>query len=305
MKITHGIEYAAVRLLALPLQLLPHQSAVTLGARIGRAANNIWISRHRVIIRNLEIAFGDSLSEAEREELARDIFANLGRTVAEICRFPKLTREDILNMVTSEGIESFQEVLDYGKGAILVGSHFGNWELAGAYINALGFPVDFLIRGQHNRLVDNYLTGLRIGPGIRVLHSDRGGMKDIIRALHNNRQVAIVSDQHAGSNGILIKFFGQLVSVPRAPATLAVKLGCPIISGYIRRNPDNTHLCVFQKPLYPDPQTEPNADILRLTKVYTGRFEDMIRSHPDQWLWTHRRFKPLPGTEQREGVYVE
>jgi Kdo2-lipid IVA lauroyltransferase/acyltransferase len=305
MKIIHGIEYAGVRLLALPLQLLPHQAAVSLGARLGRAANNVWISRHQVVIKNLEIAFGDSLTAVRREELARDIFANLGRTLAELCRFPKLTRENILSMVTAEGTESFQEALDYGKGAILVGSHFGNWELGGAYINALGFPVDFLIRGQHNRLVDDYLTNLRKGCGVGVIHSDRGGMKDVVRALKNNRQVAIVSDQHAGSNGILIKFFGQLVSVPRAPATLAVKFGCPLISGHTLRNPDNTHHCIFHKPLYPNPETEPNAEILRLTKAYTGRFEDMIRSHPDHWLWTHRRFKPLPGTEQQEGIYVE
>jgi Kdo2-lipid IVA lauroyltransferase/acyltransferase len=305
MKITHGIEYVAVRLLTLPLQLLPHKTAVSLGGRIGRAANNLWISRHRVVIKNLEIAFGDSLSEAQRDELARDIFGNLGKTMAEICRFHKLTREDILKMVTAEGLESFQEVMDYGKGAILVGSHFGNWELAGAYINAKGYPVDFMIRGQHNRLVDDYLTGLRQSGGVSVIHTDRGGMKDVIRALHKNRQVAMVSDQHAGSNGILIKFFGQLVSVPRAPATLAVKLGCPIISGNIIRNPDGTHLCRFFKPIYPDPDNEPGAEILRLTKVYTGWFEEMIRARPDQWLWTHRRFKPLPGMEQQEGVYVE
>ena len=304
MKINHGIEYAALRVLAAVFPALPHRTAVGLGGRIGRAINNIWSLRHKVIVRNLEIAFGDSLTAVQREELSREIFENIGKTLAEVCRAPKLTRERILELVTSEGEETFQEALDYGKGAVLVGSHFGNWELMGAYVSARGFPIDFLVRGQHNRYVDDYLTYLRQCFQVRVIHSERG-MKEVIRALKENRQVAIVSDQHAGSQGIIVRFFGQLVSVPRAPATLAVRTGAPIITGFMVRKPDGTHRCMFQKPFYPDPANDEKDEILRLTRMFTSRIEDAIRAHPALWLWTHRRFKYRPSEEQNEGAYVE
>ena len=304
MKISHGIEYLLVRFTALIFRLLPHKMAVGLGGRLGRAVNNLWTARHRVIVKNLEIAFGDQMTPADREELSREVFGNIGKTMAEVSLAPGLDKDKIMRLVDSEGEETFQEALDYGKGALLTGSHFGNWELMGAYINALGFPVDFLVRSQHNPYVDRYLSYLRSCLGVRVIHSDRG-MTEILRALKENRQVAIVSDQHAGSQGIIVKFFGRPVSVPRAPAALSVKTGAPIITGYIVRNPDHTHHCVFHKPVYPRPDADPKEEILRLTRLFTGRIEEAIRMRPDHWLWTHRRFKYLPPGEQIEGMYVE
>jgi len=304
MKISHGIEYAAVRVLAGLFRTLPHRKAVALGELLGRAADVVWTARHRVILKNLEIAFGDSLSENQRRDLAREVFGNLGKTMAEVSRFPKINRDLILGLVESEGEDAFREALDYGRGAILAGSHFGNWELSGAYVNALGYPVDFVVRGQHNPLVDRYLTYLRQCLNVRVIHSERG-MREVIRALRQNRQVAIVSDQHAGSGGILVEFFGRLVSVPRAPATLAVRTGAPIITGCIYRRPDDRHYCVFQKPEYPRTDADEKEEIFRLTKLFTSRIEAVIRSRPDLWLWTHRRFKPVGGAKPTEGSYVE
>lgn len=306
MKISHGIEYLLVRCLAFVFQILPRRAAINLGGKLGRATGNLWKSRHDVIINNLKIAFGDELDDQKREELARGVFTNIGMTFSEVSRFSGMSKQELLEIVENEGGEVFQEALDYGRGAILTGSHFGNWELVGAYINALGYPVDFLVRGQHNKLVDSFLTRLRKSVGINDIHSDSsGGMKEVIRALKDNRQVAIVSDQHAGSGGILIKFFGQLVSVPRAPATLAVKMGCPIISGYILRRPDYKFFCRFGPAFYPDPEAATEDEILRLTKLYTTGFEKVIREHPDHWLWTHRRFKKIAGVSEAEGNYVD
>jgi len=297
MKMSHGAEYLAARVAAGLFQILPHRTAVAWGGRLGRLVGRLWSVRRRVVLRNLEVAFGETLTDRQRRRLTDDIFANLGCTLAEISRFPRLTRESILHLVTSEGEESFQEVLDYGRGAVLVGSHFGNWELVGAYIKARGYPVDFLVRAQHNPYFDRYLTYLRQSCGIGVIHSEQG-MTEVLRALKQNRQIAIIADQHAGAGGIVTTFFGRPVSVPRAPATLAVKLGVPMMTGYILRNPDHTHHCRFEPPIYPDPQADPENEIVRLTTIFTQRMEAAIRLRPDLWLWTHRRFKQVAGTEQ-------
>ena len=304
MKITHGIEYLLIRFLAFLFCLLPRTAAIKLGERLGRATGNLWKSRYKVVLDNLKIAFGESMSAVDREQLAGEVFGNIGKIMAEVCRFTITSDDQILDMVTSEGTESLKEMLEYGKGGILLGSHFGNWELVGAYIKALGYPIDFMIRGQHNPYVDNYLTFLRASRGVEVIHSERG-MKDVIRALKNNHQVAIVADQHAGSHGIIIEFFGRAVSVPRAPATLSVRTGAPMMIGHIYRQPDNRHHCIFDAPVYPDPKADPEEEILRLTKLFTGRFEQEIRKQPNLWLWTHRRFKPLPDAEPKENMHVE
>jgi KDO2-lipid IV(A) lauroyltransferase len=95
-----------------------------------------------------------------------------------------------------------------------------------------------------------------------------------------------------------------LVSVPRAPATLAVRFGAPLVTGYILRLPNNRHHCRFDPPLYPDSDADPDQEIKRLTKIYTERIEAAIRTRPDHWLWTHRRFKPLPQDKLDEGAYI-
>ncbi|MCK5127437.1 MAG: lysophospholipid acyltransferase family protein [candidate division Zixibacteria bacterium] len=306
MKISHGIEYALTRIISAIFRILPRNAAIILGDRIGRATDNIWLSRHKVIINNLKIAFGDSLDDAKRDEIARDVFGNIGKTLAEVSRFSITSKEETLKTVGCKSLDVIQEVIDYGKGGIITGSHFGNWELVGAYLNFCEYPVDFLVRSQHNKLVDKYLTELRKASGARVIQSDEsGGMKEILRALKNNRQICMVSDQHAGSQGIIINFFGRPVSVPRAPATLSVRTGAPIITGYILRNDDNTHSCEFEKPLYPDMEADKDEEIYRLTKIYTNRIEASIRAYPSFWLWTHRRFKYKPDTKLSEGSFVE
>lgn len=305
MKILHGIEYALVRLAVWGFQHLSRPVAVRCGGWLGRFIRRLWNSRRRVVADNLTIAFGNRLSATEKKRLSREIFTNIGKAMAEIAHFPLMGRDGIMALATSEGEAAFQEAVDYGRGAILAGSHFGNWELAGAYVRALGFPVDFLVRGQHNRQVDDLMTRLRQSTGVGVIHSERGGMKDVLRALKDNRQVAMVSDQHAGSQGIIVEFLGRQVSVPRAPATLAVKTGAPIITGYILRRSDDTHFCHFDPPLYPDTAADPDREIYRLTKIYTGRFEEAIRRWPEMWLWTHRRFKYKPPEGSTVGQYVD
>ncbi|MDD4052676.1 MAG: lysophospholipid acyltransferase family protein [candidate division Zixibacteria bacterium] len=304
MKISHGIEYLAARAAALVFQLLPHRTAVRLGGKAGRAGGLIMSKRRAIVRTNLEIAFGDQYDAAGREELTGRIFDNIGRTIAEVARFSRLSKQQILKLVTSEGTECFQEAVDHGRGAILAGSHFDNWELMGAYVNALGYPVDFMVRSQHNPYFDSYLTLLRASHGVKVIHSDRG-MKDVIRALKANRQIAMIADQHGGSGGIIVTFFGRKVSVARAPAALAVKFQAPILTGYWVRNPDDTHHCRFNPLLYPDPHADPDAEIVRLTTVYTQRIERAIRMRPDLWFWTHRRFKPVADGEQKDNPYVE
>ncbi|MCP4568263.1 MAG: lysophospholipid acyltransferase family protein [FCB group bacterium] len=297
MKTIHGIEYLVVRFLAFLFRLFPRKASIKLGERLGRAVGNLWTSRHNIVIDNLKIAYSDELSSAKREELSRDVFGNIGKTMAEVCRFSITSRQQILDMVTVEGENSLKEALEYGKGAILLGSHFGNWELVGAFIHALGYPIDYMIRGQHNRYVDDYLTSLRAHCGVNVIHSERG-MIDVLRALKSNHQVAIVADQHAGSHGVQIEFFGRLVSVPRAPATLSVRTGAPIMIGHMYRQDDGSHHAVFDPLIYPNREADVDEEIVRLTRQFTVRFEQAIRERPDHWLWTHRRFKTLSDTKQ-------
>jgi KDO2-lipid IV(A) lauroyltransferase len=305
MKISHGIEYLAALALVKLFQVLPRKTALALGKNLGLLVCRLWRARRLIVLNNLDIAFGDSLDAEEKRSLARRVFVNIGKTIAELARFPVTSSDDLRSFARLEDPHTFDEVKAHGKGCIIVSAHFSNWEIAGFVIRDQGLPIDFLVEGQHNPYFDNLLTRLRQSCGVRVHHSNRGGMKEVLRTLHRNEMVAIVSDQHAGSRGIVVRFFGRLVSVPRAPATLSYKTGAPIMIGYDYRQADDTHIIKRHATVYPNRDAEERDEILRLTREYTQILEKAVRSHPEFWLWTHRRFKYTPRKEQTEGAYVE
>jgi KDO2-lipid IV(A) lauroyltransferase len=305
MKISHGIEFLAALFLVKLFQFLPRRSALAFGSLLGRIVHRLWKRRRTVVMNNLRIAFGEELNESERKAIARRVFVNIGKTLAEIARFPVTSSSELRSFTHLATPEVFDETRARGKGCIIASGHFSNWEIAGYVINDVGYTLDFLVEGQHNPYFDNLLTRLRESCGVKVHHSDRGGMKEVLKTLRRNEIVAIVSDQHAGSRGIIVRFFGRLVSVPRAPAALSYRTGAAIVVGYDYRQPDDTHVLRAHAVLYPRRDAPEQSEIYRLTSAYTAILEEQIRAHPDLWLWTHRRFKYTPPEEQTEGTYVE
>ena len=108
--------------------------------------------------------------------------------------------------------------------------------------------------------------------------------------------VAMLSDQDAHESGIVVKFFGQPASTPAGAAIFARKTGCPIVSGYIVRNPDGiTHTGYVRNVALPCQIENSEQDIQNLTQFFTDTLEEGIRKHPEQYFWAHRRFKSTLG----------
>jgi len=291
MKISHGFEYAAVRLLTKFVQILPGRLADRVAVLLGRAAYYILTSRRRIARHNLYRAFGDELSPDKIERIVREVFINISRTTIEFARQPVLTPEKILEMVSAnEGRHYFDKVLAEGKGAMLITGHFGNWELMGGWVAAMGYPLDFLVGQQHNRNVDELFISFRRALGVGIIPIGVAARK-VIKSLRANRMVAVVSDQHAASGGAIINFFNRRASTPKGPAAFAVKVGCPILFGCSIREGYNKHRVEIDPPIYPPQSGDTEQDILTMTQKYGKYLEARIRKYPDQWMWTHRRWK--------------
>jgi KDO2-lipid IV(A) lauroyltransferase len=291
MKISHGLEYAGFSLITGLVQAVPASAAGEIAFILGNLAHTVLKSRRRIALENLRRAFGNTKSEPELDRIVHRVFLNVAMTTVEFARQPTLTREKILEMVPEyEGIEHFDRILDEGRGAMLVTGHFGNWELLGAWMAAKGYPTDFIVGRQHNEKVDEKLNSFRSGLGIGLIPVGEAPRR-AMRALRGNRFVALVSDQHATSHPVVVDFFGRPAATPRGPAMFAVKVNCPIVSGVLIREKFNRHRAVIYPPFYPPQSGDTEKDVTTLTQQYTSRFEAAIREHPDQWMWTHRRWK--------------
>lgn len=288
-RLSHYFEYLAVRSGVGLANSLSPKRADAVGAWLGRMAYRLVPGRRRIAVDNLRQAFGDQYTEAERHQIARGVFENIGRTLIEFARFGKIRAEGARALVHGS-TEPFEEALRKGNGGIIVTAHFGDWELLGAWAGAMGYPMDFLVGRQHNKLVDDLLIGFRKEMGVGIIPLATSS-RSVFKALKANRMTGLVSDQHASSGGVRLQFFGRPAATPRGPALFAIRAGAPLLPMMLRRESYHRHVVLAADLIYPPNSGDEEADIQTMTEKYTRFFEDCIRKYPDQWMWTHRRWK--------------
>jgi KDO2-lipid IV(A) lauroyltransferase len=278
------------------LYLLPEEWALRLGELMGWVVGVILGMRRKTVRAHLRQAFPYE-SEAWRRRVARASFRHLGREALATFLLGRLSREEILERIEIPGFEALQEAIEAGGGAVLLTPHFGNWEVAGAGLAARGVPLDVVAQRQRNPLFDADLTETRTRLGMSVIL--RGDApKQVLRSLRRGRAVAIVWDQNVRRGGIFVEFFGKKASTARGPAIFPLRTGCPVFQGVNRRlegYPSRYRLEVFPVDFTPTGDLE--ADVFRLTEVYTRFLEEEIVRTPEQYFWQHRRWKTRPPGE--------
>ena len=287
-RIKHRIEYWITYLTGAFARMIPYRLALALGSFLGWLAFDVLRIRRRVTLINLQNSLG-----ADKDGLAaigRRAYRNFGKSMVEYTLFPSLDKSKIDQMVEFEGAENFDEALKRGKGAVVVAGHFGSWELMGAATSQRGYPVDFLVGEQHNILVDNLMNEYRRSVGIGIIKMGAAA-KGVIKALRNNRFVAMLSDQDAGSDGTVVEFFGRPASTPKGPAAFALKMDAPVVMAFIIRERGRRQRIVIEKAIFGDRTSDKEEDIRNLTQAYTRVLEQYVRKYPDHWFWPHRRWK--------------
>jgi KDO2-lipid IV(A) lauroyltransferase len=288
----HRLEYAGARTIQALLCALPYGVARELGACAGRAAYALGV-RRTVAMGHLRRVFGGERSEAELRAVAMESYANFGRMAFEYAWFPRLTQAGVRSVVALTGREHLDAALARGKGAVLVGCHFGNWEIL-ATLATMGYPLTFLVGEQHNILVDGLMNRLRARFGVEIIPIT-GSLTGVFRALRRDRLVALLSDQDAGKNGVFVDFLGLPASTPFGPARFAASAGAALIPWVVVRRQGGRHEIVVCPAVEPPPEdVSEDEAVRRLTQGYTRAFEEYVRAHPEQYFWMHRRWKTRP-----------
>jgi KDO2-lipid IV(A) lauroyltransferase len=284
-EIKHLLEYLFLAALGLLLAYLPTGTAAWLGRKFGKAYFRFSSFRRRVAETNLELA---GLSPS----LARSTFENVGLTIAEFARFRRLDKKFFESRFEGNDVGHLREAAKGGKGVVLVTGHFGNWELIGAYIRQSGFPLDVVVKEQRNPFVDRWIDKNRMRQGVGIIKTGIA-TRAVVRSFSEGRLVAFVSDQYVGEDGIIVNFMGQPTTVSKGPAAFAVRLCLPIIVGFLVRTGPWKFKPVIFPALRPNPSADREEEILRLTQAYTSLLEELVRKHPDHYLWMHRKWKNL------------
>jgi len=286
----HSVEYAAARTGMALAGLLSTRQADAFGAGLGLLAHRLLTSRRRLAHDNLRQALGDSLADNEIARVVRAVFANTGRTVIELARYPKLGNDGIRALADPAGLDVVRKALEGGRGAILATAHFGNWEVLAAFLAVNGIPVDAIALTQSNPRINDLVINLRRRVGINILEVPANA-RQVFRSLKENRLVLMAADQHASAGTLVMDFFGRPAAVARGPALFAVRCDCPIIPMLFRRERYGRFVMITNQVIRPPHSGDEEADVRAITSAYVRFLEENIRRWPDQWLWTHRRWK--------------
>ena len=294
--VRHRVEYVFMLGFVLLAWMVSLKTILLAADVLGWFAFSVLRVRRRVVLDNLAQAFPEK-SEKTRIEIARRTYQNFAKMIVEYIRFPLLDRDTVLSLCKVEGLEHLDWALDGGKGAVMVAGHFGNWELMGAAIAQLGYPVSFLVGEQHNRLVDDMMNQHRELMGIRIIHMGVA-VRGVIKTLRGNGFVALLSDQDAGRDGVFVDFFGRKSSTHQGPAIFALKTGAPVLFGSAIRLPRGRHRIVCERLCFDHLEGMTPENIQEVTQAYTRLLERAVRKYPDHWFWMHRRWKSRPPEER-------
>jgi KDO2-lipid IV(A) lauroyltransferase len=305
-RLSHRIQYAAGRGVLSALGAVSFGSARKVGRWLGGLGYSPFGVRRNVVQRQIAAAFPDA-SAREVDALVREAYQHFGEVLVETALLPKLGRQGILDLFRdAEGFEPIEEAYAAGKGIILITGHFGNWELAGAYVAARGIPIEVIVRRMNNPLFDSYITRTRAGAGMIVVH-DHDAVRRTPRAFRAGHAVAFVADQGVlGLASTFVPFFGRPAKTPRGPAVFAMRFRLPTFFVAAVREPDGRYRCVATPVEIPD-TGDREADVDTVVARYTSILESWVRRYPGQYFWHHRRWKRQPPNtpdELRDPVLV-
>ena len=291
--------YYLARTIVAGARCLPLRALAWVGRRLGGLA---WIldKRHRTVAReNIAAAFPEK-SKHDVTQLARDHFQRLGETYACILQTGGMNAEQIRAIVTFEGYERLESVLQEDPEAriILAIGHYGNFELfSWIYLGAPTAQPATTYRALRQPRLTELMLQLRKASG--CLYFERRTEGEQLKAAMKTPHIVLglLADQNAGDHGLWLPVFGRDTSVSPAPAVFAQRYKCRLFpSACFRTEPGRWHIELGEE--IPTRTEGKRRSTQAITQDIIAAQEETIRRDPANWFWVHNRWKPRPNAHE-------
>ncbi|PSL19442.1 lysophospholipid acyltransferase family protein [Shimia abyssi] len=264
-------------MLALPLETRLHLT--------GKLTSNILApltgSRRR-IRNNLALAMPE-LPADEVKRLTREVPYHMGRSVMEIYSHADLKEHCKTNQLTGPGVPALQEAQATGRGVMIITGHIGSYVAARYSMQDMGFTLGALYKPMRNPAFNAHYVDAMSANGFPMFEQSRRGLSEMVKHLRSGGMVAIVLDQRINSAPIL-SFMDKPARTALSAAEMALKYDALVIPGYGIRNPDNSFTITAGAPI-------PHTTAAEMTQALNDHLAAEVRNHPEQWMWTHNRWK--------------
>ena len=285
-KIKYFLQFIIILILFFLFKLLGLKYSTRLSGNLMTILGPMFRS-NKIIISNLTKAF-PKLSLQEKKILSEKMWFNYGRILAEYMYIKYFReKEKFSNLIIIENQNILEKIKKESKPVIFISGHFNNFELMAMQIDKTGVDLTTIYRPLNNiflnplmeRIRKKYICKKQIKKGI-------AGTKELLQNFKNGSSIALMIDQRV-TEGVMCDFFGQKARTTTIPAQFVKKFNAKIVPVYIQRFDNNKFKLEFDGIIEFKSDETLDAITLKLNKI----LEEMILKNPDQWIWTHNRWK--------------
>ena len=283
--IKYILEFIIIITFFLIFKIIGYKNASNLGEIIGKKFGPLFRSNAKIMdnLKKSNISFSDE----DRNKIIENMWGNYGRILSEYMFLRQFRKNNLNSFLEIRGLNFLEELKKNNEQVVFISGHFNNFELMAMEIEKAGINLSAIYRPLNNPFLNIVMERLRKKYICKnQVKKGKSGTRNLINFLKQNVSVALMIDQRV-SEGELINLFNRKAKTTTIPAQISKKYGYKIVPVYIERFNKIYFKLSFEKPIEFDNKLSDKEISLELNKI----LEKMISKNPDQWIWSHDRWK--------------
>ncbi len=283
--IKYFFEFIIIFTLFIIFKIIGYKAASRLGEKIGILFGPLFRSKKKIEdnLKNSNIGT-DAL---DRKKIIKNMWGNYGRILAEYPYLKKFKNNTLKKYIQIEGINYLEEIKKKNKKVVFISGHFNNFELMAMQLENSGLNIAAIYRPLNNIFLNGIMEKIRLNHICKKqIKKGKSGTRELLQLFKDGYSIALMIDQRV-SEGIKSKLFNRSALTTTIPAQLVKKYSVDVVPVYIERKNGIFFKMHINKPIFFDE----NKSLEEITDKLNKILEEMILKNPDQWIWSHDRWK--------------
>ena len=284
-KLNYFLQYIFVKIFFFIFSIIGYKLSSLIGGIIGKSIGPFFRSK-KIIIDNFKIA-KIYQNNNNYNNIIKNMWENYGRIFSEYPHLINFKNNKLSKYLMIEGAEYLEEIKIKKKPVVFISGHFSNFELMAMQLENSGIDIAAIYRPLNNTFLNSTMEKIRINHICKnQIPKGKSGSRKILEFFKKGTSIALMIDQRV-SEGVKVNFFNRPAYTTSLPAQLSKKFECEIVPVYIERIENYFFNISINKPL----KFEKTDSIEKITEKLNNILESMISKNPNQWIWTHNRWK--------------
>ena len=278
-------EFIFIYILFFIFKIIGYKNSSNLGEKIGKFFGPFTRSKKKIINNLKDSNIG--VNDLERETIIKKMWGNYGRILAEYPFLKKFKNNSLEQYIEIEGKEYLEEIKKDNRRVVFVSGHFNNFELMAMQLENSGLNIAAIYRPLNNVFLNRIMEKIRLKDICKKqIKKGKSGSRELLQLFKDGYSIALMIDQRV-SEGIKSQLFKRSALTTTIPAQLVKKYGVDVVPIYIERKKKVYFKMYVNKPI----NFKKNVSLEEVTETLNQELEKMILKKPDQWIWSHDRWK--------------